>query len=286
MDGPHNLTITICGDGGTGKSSITLRLVRSQWISNYDPTIEDSYSVTRQIDGEAYRLAITDTAGQEEYRDMWTASNLNSDAFLLVYDITRHQSLDALEEFNSLIDQEGQKRSSSQKPVKILAANKCDRPENREVLTQTGLEWARARGCGFMETSAKDMLNIEKVFELVVRNVMATRRSQKIDHLYAWNPKQRERSGSECSQDTSTSDFIQKETIFKTSRYRLGWPKRDLQQSSDVCSKARSEGGAPLVKTRLYRALKGWNEERATSIDEKQKKHEKHRWCSRFGCAV
>jgi hypothetical protein len=56
MDESSRVHITVCGDGGcgsrappkranfvadtrAGKSSITLRLVRSQWTSDYDPTI-------------------------------------------------------------------------------------------------------------------------------------------------------------------------------------------------------------------------------------------------------
>jgi hypothetical protein len=35
MDDSHRVTITVCGDGGCGKSSITLRLVRSQWTHEY-----------------------------------------------------------------------------------------------------------------------------------------------------------------------------------------------------------------------------------------------------------
>ena len=70
-------------------------------VCRYDPTIEDSYSVTRTIDGVTYSLALTDTAGQEEYRGLWSASNLRSDAFLLVYDITQANSLHALEQFNT-----------------------------------------------------------------------------------------------------------------------------------------------------------------------------------------
>lgn len=50
-----------------GKSSISLRLVRSKWTDEYDPTIQDSYSVTRIVDGRTYQLSLTDTAGQEEY---------------------------------------------------------------------------------------------------------------------------------------------------------------------------------------------------------------------------
>ncbi|KFA62010.1 hypothetical protein S40285_02117 [Stachybotrys chlorohalonatus IBT 40285] len=198
---PVPISITICGDGGCGKSSITLRLVRSQWTSEYDPTIEDSYSVTRRIDGIVYHLAITDTAGQEEYRGMWASSNLSADAFLLVYDITSRNSLDALQHFNDLIDMEAEtrldnaerarraglspglaassgpgNRTKTVPPIKIVAGNKCDLQESREVPAAMGLEWARKHGCGFMETSARLEVNIEETFALLVRRVVEARR--------------------------------------------------------------------------------------------------------------
>ncbi|KAJ6441229.1 RAS small monomeric GTPase [Purpureocillium lavendulum] len=200
------ISITICGDGGCGKSSITLRLVRSQWTSEYDPTIEDSYSVTRRIDGATYHLSLTDTAGQEEYRGMWAASNLGADAFLLVYDITSRDSLDALQYFDDLIDMESETRLDNAErarragvppakivagggvgaggsggaktvpPVKIVAGNKCDLQESRQVPAAQGLDWARRRGCGFMETSARLEVNIEETFALIVRRVVERRR--------------------------------------------------------------------------------------------------------------
>ncbi|KAK7747811.1 hypothetical protein SLS62_008847 [Diatrype stigma] len=202
---PVPISITICGDGGCGKSSITLRLVRSQWTSEYDPTIEDSYSITRRIDGTTYHLSLTDTAGQEEYRGMWASSNLGADAFLMVYDITQHDSLDALQYFNDLIDMEAETRLDNAArarragvphpnpyssrggggagsgartipPVKIVAGNKCDLQESRQVLASQGLDWARKRGCGFMETSARLEVNIEETFALIVRRVAEGRR--------------------------------------------------------------------------------------------------------------
>ncbi|KAF9887148.1 hypothetical protein FE257_010523 [Aspergillus nanangensis] len=182
-DSPNKISITICGDGGCGKSSITLRLVRSQWIHEYDPTIEDSYSVTRSIDGLPYFLSITDTAGQEEYRGLWTASNLKSDAFLLVYDITNESSLGALDHFMEMIDIEAEQRLEDNyrllkelgdsaeglevgmpPPVKIVAGNKCDLKDGRIISARDGLEYARKNGCGFMETSAREMVNIEETF--------------------------------------------------------------------------------------------------------------------------
>lgn len=178
MDPDNRITITVCGDGGCGKSSITLRLVRSEWTHDYDPTIEDSYSVTRTIDGQSYFLMLTDTAGQEEYRSLWAASNLRSDAFLLVYDITNQHSLEGLEYFAEMIDMEEENRIDQGKvpPVKLVAGNKCDLSAARVVKAAEGLEWARKRGCGFMETSAREMVNIEETFALLVRRVVEARR--------------------------------------------------------------------------------------------------------------
>jgi GTPase KRas len=214
---PVPISITICGDGGCGKSSITLRLVRSQWTSEYDPTIEDSYSITRRIDGVVYHLSLTDTAGQEEYRGMWASSNLGADAFLLVYDITSEDSLEALNYFNDLIDMEAETRldnaararkaglnlqaassgdspnlgggagsgAKTMPPVKIVAGNKCDLQESRQVPASKGLEWARRRGCGFMETSARLEVNIEETFALIVRRVVEGRRTAERGELDA-----------------------------------------------------------------------------------------------------
>lgn len=177
MDDDNRISITICGDGGCGKSSITLRLVKSQWTHEYDPTIEDSYSVTRTVDGKSYYLSLTDTAGQEEYRGLWAASNLRSDAFLLVYDITAASSLSTLEYFLQMIDMECDHRydSGGVQPVKIVAGNKCDLKDARVISSRQGLEFARSRECGFMETSAREMVNIEETFALIVRRVVAAR---------------------------------------------------------------------------------------------------------------
>ncbi|MCJ1398691.1 hypothetical protein MMC11_001892 [Xylographa trunciseda] len=143
------------------------------------PSTEDSYSVTRTVDGQPYLLSLTDTAGQEEYRSLWASSNLRSDAFLLVYDITAPASLhDTLPYFLNMIDMEADNREDTGQvpPVTIMAGNKCDLKEERRVSSREGLEWARARGCGFMETSARECVNVEETFALIVRRVVEARR--------------------------------------------------------------------------------------------------------------
>lgn len=132
--------------------------------NSYDPTIEDSYSVTRTIDGTTYSLDITDTAGQEEYRSLWSSSNLHSDAFLLVYDITQPSTLQTLDYFTQMIENEREDRADQRRvgPVCIVAGNKCDLQSMRQIGAREGLEWARSRAYGFMETSARDFVNIEE----------------------------------------------------------------------------------------------------------------------------
>jgi hypothetical protein len=108
---------------------------------------------------------------------------MKSDAFLLVYDITNPSSLQTLDYFMDFIKMEAEQRVENNErlrkefgpnptgiqigmppPVKIVAGNKCDLKDGRAVTSRDGLEYARQNGCGFMETSAREMVNIEETF--------------------------------------------------------------------------------------------------------------------------
>lgn len=108
---------------------------------------------------------------------------MKSDAFLLVYDITNPSSLETLNYFMDMINMEAEQRVEDNQrlrkevganaaanpvglppPVKIVAGNKCDLKDGRAITSRQGLEYARKNGCGFMETSAREMVNIEETF--------------------------------------------------------------------------------------------------------------------------
>ena len=82
--------------GGVGKSAITNRFVIGRWIEKYDPTIEESYQTTVDIDGKALQVEILDTAGQDEYRPLRETFMHTGDGFLLVYSITDDQTFEEL----------------------------------------------------------------------------------------------------------------------------------------------------------------------------------------------
>jgi GTPase KRas protein len=74
--------------------------------------------------------------------------------------------LQNLDFFAELIDMERENRQEQGKcwPAIMVAGNKCDLQGQRQVGAAEGLEWAKSRGCGFMETSAREVVNIEETF--------------------------------------------------------------------------------------------------------------------------
>ena len=55
--------LVILGEGGVGKSAITIQLINHHFVDEYDPTIEDSYRKQVKWDGEVCLLDVLDTAG-------------------------------------------------------------------------------------------------------------------------------------------------------------------------------------------------------------------------------
>jgi GTPase KRas protein len=49
-------------------------------------------------------------------------------------------------------------------PVCFVAGNKCDLQGNRQIAAKDGMDWSRKHNFGFMETSAREMVNIEETF--------------------------------------------------------------------------------------------------------------------------
>ncbi|KAI8093335.1 ras-like protein 3 [Halteromyces radiatus] len=159
--------IVIVGGGGVGKSAITIQFIQSHFVDEYDPTIEDSYRKQCIIDQETALLDVLDTAGQEEYSAMREQYMRNGEGFILVYSITSRLSF---EEISTFYQQIRRVKDKDFFPM-ILVGNKCDLESDRQVSSQEGYDLAKEFGCPFMETSAKQRINVDDSFYEVVREI-------------------------------------------------------------------------------------------------------------------
>jgi small GTP-binding protein len=44
--------LVVVGDGGVGKSALTIQFFQKMFVTDYDPTIEDSYIQHTEVDGQ------------------------------------------------------------------------------------------------------------------------------------------------------------------------------------------------------------------------------------------
>ncbi len=97
-----------------------------------------------------------DTAGQERFKSILNSYYKGAHGILLVFDITDKQSFKDLQVWLSEVEKYGR-----QDIVKILIGNKKDLESQRQVTTVEAKQFAESLGMKYLETSAKDGLNIE-----------------------------------------------------------------------------------------------------------------------------
>lgn len=166
--------LVVVGGGGVGKSCLTIQLIQSHFVDEYDPTIEDSYRKQCVIDDEVALLDVLDTAGQEEYSAMREQYMRTGEGFLLVYSITSRTSFDEIPTFQQQILRV---KDKDYFPV-IVVGNKCDLEVERAVSQQEGRELAQHFNCKFIETSAKSRVNVDEAFYNLVREIRRYNKEQ------------------------------------------------------------------------------------------------------------
>lgn len=160
--------LVVIGDGGVGKSSLTIQFFQKQFIDYYDPTIEDQYIQHCEVDGNWVIMDVLDTAGQEEFSAMREQYLRGGRGFLLVFSVTERKSF---EEAHKLYRQVLRVKDKSEYPV-LLVANKIDLLNKRVVSEEEGRQLAAELKLPYIETSAKDPpINVDAAFHELIRIV-------------------------------------------------------------------------------------------------------------------
>ena len=158
--------IVVVGDYGVGKTTLILNFTEHKFRELYIPTIGVQFSIKDlNYKGEPVKLTIWDIAGQEEFKFVRTEFYKGASVQILVYDITRSESLDNLENwYKDVIKYAGEI------PVLILG-NKFDLDDERQIDFEEAKSKIKLKSfknvIGILETSAKSSKNVNEAFDKI-----------------------------------------------------------------------------------------------------------------------
>jgi len=163
--------LVVLGNEGVGKSALTIRFVQGLWVDKYDPTIEDSYLKSMELDSNAIFVEILDTAGSEQFNAMRTLYMKAADGFVIVYSITQAESFITVEELLLTIFRT---KDTKDFPA-VVIGNKLDLDMYRVCSQEDTKQLLKDyRNCTFFEASAKTNVNVDEAFASVIRAVYKT----------------------------------------------------------------------------------------------------------------
>ncbi|KAH0943887.1 hypothetical protein HID58_003524 [Brassica napus] len=150
--------LLLIGDSSVGKSCLLLRFADDAYIDSYISTIGVDF---------------WDTVGQERFRTITSSYYRGAHGIIIVYDCTEMESFNNVKQWLSEID-----RYANDSVCKLLIGNKNDMVESKVVSTETGKALADELGIPFLETSAKDSINVEQAFLTIAGEIKKRMGSQ------------------------------------------------------------------------------------------------------------
>ncbi|KAB0390575.1 hypothetical protein J1605_001478 [Eschrichtius robustus] len=199
--------IVLIGNAGVGKTCLVRRFTQGLFPPGQGATIGVDFMIkTVEINGEKVKLQIWDTAGQERFRSITQSYYRSANALILTYDITCEESFRCLPEWlreieqyasnkviTVLVDMElnfdiselaKQSNDDSLFDFTTILGNKIDLAERREVSQQRAEEFSEAQDMYYLETSAKESDNVEKLFlDLACRLISEARQNTLVNNV-------------------------------------------------------------------------------------------------------
>jgi len=162
------IKLLLIGDSGVGKSSILLRFSDDSFTPNFVTTIGIDFKIrSLEIDGKKVKVQIWDTAGQEVFRTVTTAYYRGAHGIFIVYDTTTEKSFDSLSNWMKCI-----RENADKSVILMLLGNKCDLVAKRAIDSEKAQTFADENNMQFLETSAKNNINIDEAFTKIVTQII------------------------------------------------------------------------------------------------------------------
>ena len=156
----------LLGETAVGKTCLINRFVNNTFQEDFVPTMVGCYSskdIFYDKANKKIKYEIWDTAGQEKYRSINKIFYQDTSIAILVFDITRKDTFEALKNYWYL-----ELRDNSPKDIIIaIAANKCDLYEYEEVSHDEVEEFGKSINALYEQTSAKTGEGIKDLFNSI-----------------------------------------------------------------------------------------------------------------------
>jgi len=168
------LKILVLGDGGVGKTTLTHRYVKGQFIDTTTMTIGVEFLTKLiEVDPLKAQLALWDISGQERFFFMIEKYLRGASGALLLYDITNMKSFVNLGKWVQVVKDKNPDHADI--PI-ILIAAKCDLEEFSLVGDMYSKNAMKKFGfIDFVKTSSKTGLNVDQAFKKLVKYIIETR---------------------------------------------------------------------------------------------------------------
>lgn len=171
--------VLLIGDSGVGKSSVLLRYIDEMFTELFLSTIGVDFKLkTIMCHDKKVKLQIWDTAGQERFKTITRSYYRGASAVIVIYDVTDKDSFSHLSNWLNEIKQNTE--CDKIDVVSILVGNKIDLEKKRVIPYQDGATFAAQNNMQFVEVSSKTGENVEKIFDLLV-NELVKKRSFKMN---------------------------------------------------------------------------------------------------------
>lgn len=156
--------VLLVGDAGVGKTQIVRRVRGDGFQSQDRPTIVPEFDVVCMLTPSTPPLTavqLWDMPGGKLYRELGVFFWRSADALLLVFDLTRPETLESIQKtWIPLVRQHVGDRVDTM--PRILVGCKADLTKERKVVRAEAKSWATAHGATYLEistrSSAKDAL--------------------------------------------------------------------------------------------------------------------------------
>jgi small GTP-binding protein len=157
--------IVLVGNFGVGKTSLIRRFVDNSFSEEYLSTI--GVSISKKVIGDA-TVMIWDIEGHTEFKPIFKQYLLGAKGFIVVADLLREESIDAIEEHIKLCHE-----VVADAPV-FVALNKADMPHTLDEQRVQNIKEYSPHIIGVTKTSAKEGDAVEDIFLELDKSIKAS----------------------------------------------------------------------------------------------------------------